>query len=95
MRIFILSLFCFLLFSRFSCVFADEAPVSNSNCNIRPKQQLNTVYGENEEQVWNSEEIQNIEENYGSEKSPYYNNRNNNTTTDDTDTFVDPYDFEE
>lgn len=94
MKKFILSSVCLLIFSMFSCAFADETSISNSNCNMRPKQQTNTAYGESEEQVWNNEEEQNTEENYGSDKSPYFINRNN-TVPDDTDDCIDPYSYGE
>lgn len=77
----------------FSCAAADESAISNSS-SIRPKQQINTAYGESEEQVWNNEESQNIEENYGSDKSPYFINRDN-ITPDDTDDCIDPYSYGE
>lgn len=94
MKNFALLFACLLTFSIFSYAIAEEEIPNDPGWSIRPKQQINTIYGEDEEQIWNNEEEQNIEKNYGSDKSPTFMNRNN-SSPDYTDDNVDPYNFEE
>lgn len=88
MKKIILLIICLSLISLFYPVFADDAPLDNSNWGVQPpptRYDKGTNTAPTSEEVWDKQREQLIEGRYGSDESPSFLNRENMNPYDTDD----------